>query len=420
MENTESFGTFRKEDIFNRTMKMKTTNHSNKKRAILFSLYLLPFMLNFGLIDFLIPIKYDIILNNLPLFGTIVTIMWLASTFLDFAVGSLTDRLGIKKTLRLGVFIAVIGALLFGISSNVYIMSLGVFIWGLSYVMFTIPSETYVLSKFPKNYNGSAFGIFNFALDISYAIAPLAAFGIIYFFGVNSAIISAGLVSLLTLVLISGMKDDGRENVVHSLEDVIIKDGVVTKGFRDLFKMNSKEYSVLFNMFVCGLWFMAIFIGSPLLFFHESGDILHGALLTFAFMLPFALMELGFGDMANSTKSRMSMIKYGFFLASALLGVFFYIDNFIALMAIAFCSAFFANMAWVASEVQVSRYLPKGKKGEFTSIFITAKDIGYDLAPILYGFTALLGLKMPFLILGGLLFIAWISFMVTHRNEEVK
>lgn len=399
---------------------MRSEKRTNVKKAILFALYLFPFMINFGLIDFLIPVKYDVILDNLPIFGILITIAWLGSTFLDFAVGSLTDRLGIKKTLRLGVLLALVGATIFGLSNNIYWMTFGIFIWGLSYVMFAIPSEDYVLSRFPSNYRGSAFGIFNFALDSAYALSPLIGFAIVYFFGINQAIVAAGLIGLLTFVLISGLRRDGREGVVDSVEDVVRKDGVVKRGFKDIFKMNSMEFSILFNMFVCGLWFMAIFIGAPLLFFHESDDLWRGALLTFAFMIPFALMELGFGRMANSVVTRMKMIKYGFIISSLLLVTFFFVDNFIWMMIVAFFSALFANMAWVGSEVHVSKYLPKGKCGEFASLFVTGKDLGYDLAPIFYGFSAVLGLKMPFLFLGLLLFVAWLFFVVSHRGYSGK
>lgn len=388
----------------------------NRKRAILFSLYLLPFMLNIALIDFIVPVKYDIILDNLPLFGLLITIAWLGSSILDFAVGDLTDKLGVRKTLQLGVLCGLIGTLIFGLSNNFMIMTFGIFVWGLSYVMFAIPSEAYVLGAFPKEYRGSAFGIMNFVLDIAYATAPLLGFAIIFFFGVNPAIIFAALISLITLMVISKMRDDEKEGLVNSLEDVIVRDGLVRKEFKDILKMNKKELSILFNMFISGLWFMVTFIGAPLLFFHASDDLLRGALLTFAFMVPFALMELSFGKIADSTKNRMRMIRYGFILSALFLSLFYFIENFTLLIIVAFLSALFANMGWVGSEVQTSKYLPKGKKGEFASIFVTGKDLGYDLAPLFYGLVAALGLKMPFLILAGLLLLAWLFFMISHRN----
>jgi MFS family permease len=375
-------------------------------------------MLNIAIIDFIIPIKYDVVLDNLPIFGILITIAWLGSSLLDFSIGDLTDKLGIKKTLILGVIIGFVGTMIFGLSGNVYWMTFGIFIWGLSYVMFAIPSETYVLSGFPSNYRGSAFGILNFILDIAYATSPLIGFGIIYFFGINHAIFVAAAITLVTIILLSNMRSKSKESLVNSIEDVIVKDGVVKKEFKDIGKMNAREFSILFNMFIAGLWFMATYIAAPLLFFHASEDLFRGALLTFAFMIPFALMELGFGNLADSAKNRMRMIKYGFIISSILLTVFFFIDNFWLLMITAFFVAFFANMGWVASEVHVSKYLPKGKKGEFTSIFVAGRDIGYDISPIFYGFTAILGLKVPFLFLAGFLFLAWLFFTITHRNYK--
>ncbi|VVB80428.1 Major Facilitator Superfamily protein [uncultured archaeon] len=394
------------------------TQIDQRNKAIKFALYLLPFMLNIALIDFIIPIKYEAILNNLPLFGMLVTLAWFGSTFLDFAIGDLTDKLGVKKTLIIGALLSFIGAMIFGLTSNIALMTFGIFLWGLSYCLFAVPSETYVLSSFKKNYSGTAFGILNFILDISYATAPLIGFVIITFFGTNPAIITASIITLLTVILIAKMRNHQRESLGDAFKDVIVKDGLVKNGFKALFKMNASEISLLINVFVCGLWFMTVFIASPLLFLIDSNNLLQGALLTFAFMIPFALMELWFGNIADYSKNRSKMIKYGFFFAALFLVSMFFISNFILLLCAAFLSSFFANMAWVASEVHVSKYLPRGEQGEVTSVFVTARDIGYDFAPLFYGLIAVLGLKMPFLVLGLVLLIAGFFSMITNWKRK--
>jgi MFS family permease len=399
---------------------MKKTENIIKERvkAIDFSTYLLPLMMNIALIDFLIPIKYDAILDNLPIFGILVTIAWFGSTFLDFAIGDLTDKLGIKKTLILGAITSFSGAILFALSSNIILMTLGIFIWGLSYCLFAIPSETYVLTSFRKNYRGTAFGILNFFLDIAYATAPLIGYLIISSLGINSAIFFAAILPIATMILITSIRNNQKESFERSIKDIIVKDGIVKKGFGELFKMNSKEISLLINVFVCGIWFMTVFIASPLLFLINSDNLLHGALLAFSFMIPFALMELGFGKIADYSKNRNKMIKYGFIFASLFLASMFFIENFIFLLITAFLSAFFANMAWVASEVEISKYLPTNEKGEITSIFVSARDVGYDLAPIFYGFVSILGLKMPFLVLSIFLITAGLFSILSNIRKK--
>jgi MFS family permease len=396
---------------------MKILEKLERKRAVLFSLYLLPFMLNISLIDFIIPLKYDVVLDNLPLFGFLITLAWFGSTFLDFAIGDLTDKLGVKKTLIFGAILSFFGSIMFGLSSNIIMMTIGVFIWGLSYCMYAIPAETYILGSFSKNYRGTAFGILNFVLDSAYALGPLLGFLLISKYGINPAIITASVITLLTIILLSKLRNHQKESFEKSVKDVVVKDGIVKKGFKELFKMNKQEYALLFNIFICGLWFMTIYIASPLLFFIKEDNLLNGALLTFAFMIPFAIMELWFGKVADYAKNRERMINYGFFISSLLLIGVYFINNFILLLITAFFSAFFANMAWVASEVNVSKYLKKNEKGEISSIFVTARDIGYDLSPLFYGSVAVLGLKTPFLVLGGLLFIAWIFSVLIHKKS---
>lgn len=387
-----------------------------RRRALVFSFSILPFMLNIALIDFLIPVKYDLVLENLPLIGFLISLAWLSSSFLDFAVGDLTDRIGVKRTLQIGVVLSFVGSLVFALSSNFLIMTFGIFIWGLSYIMITVPSDTYILSKFPRNYRGSAYGIMYFLYDLAYAVAPLLGYFVITYFGMNAMIVSAAVISLFTLPLLFVVRGKAREDVVDGVEDVIVKDGIIKKELKDLFKMDRKELSLLFNMFICGAWFMTVLIGAPLLFFHEERNLFDGALLAFAFMIPFAMFELLYGKLSDSAKNRKVMVNLGFVASAVLLVVFYFTHNFILLLVLAFLITLFANMAWVASEVHVSEYLPKGRKGEFMGIFVAGKDIGLDIAPLFYGLLAAFGLKVPFLVLGVLLFLAWLFFVIAWRK----
>ena len=389
----------------------------NRKKAILFSLYILPFMLNIALIDFLIPIKYDVVLENLPFFGLLVTLAWLASSFLDFAVGDITDRLGIRKTIQLGVLFSFLGTIIFAFSENFLGMTLGVFIWGLSYIMLTIPADTYLFSEFPKKYYGSAYGWMYFFYDLAYAVAPLLGFVLVSFFGFNAAIIASAILVLFTLPLVSKVRSKGREGVVQAIDNVLYKDGIIKKGFKDIKRMKLKELSLLFNMFICGMWFMVVMVGAPLLFFHGGRNLFHGALLAFAFMIPFALMELVYGRLSNSPKRRNNMIKFGFFSSAVLLFIFYFTKEFYLLLLLAVLITLTTNMAWTSTEVEVSRYLPKGRKGEFMGIFMTGKDLGFDIAPLFYGVFAVFGLKVPFFILGVLILLAWVFFMISQRKR---
>jgi MFS family permease len=275
---------------------MKQRNY--KQKALLFTLCVLPFMLNIALIDFLIPIKYDVILDNLPFFGFLVTLAWLATSFLDFSIGNLTDRIGIRKTIQLGILMSFAGTLIFALSGNFLGMTLGIFLWGLSYVSLTIPMDTYLFSVFPKNYRGSAYGIVYFFYNFVYALVPLICLGLIQYFGINYTILFSAIIVMLSFPLSYYINGKDKEPIIEALDKIVERDGLFKKGFVDLRKMNLKEISLLVNMFLFGLWFMVIMIGAPLLFFHGQHDLIKGAWLTFAFMIPFAFFELLFGIFA--------------------------------------------------------------------------------------------------------------------------
>jgi len=112
------------------------------------------------------------------------------------------------------------------------------------------------------------------------------------------------------------------------------------------------------------------------------------------------------------------MINLGLIFSIILLVIFYFTQNFLLLLVLAFFITLCANMAWVASEVYVSEYLPKGRKGEFMGIFASGKDLGFDLAPLFYGLLAVFGLKIPFLISGILLFLAWLFFNFSWKKDN--
>lgn len=398
---------------------MKTkTKAGCKKRAIVFSLYLLPFMFNIAMVEFLVPVKYDVVLNNLPLFGTLVSIAWMLSALFDFAAGDLTDKIGSRKTIQVALLLGFAGSILFGYSGNFLIMTIGMFLWGLSYNFSAVSCDTYIFSRFKEDGLGKAHGIYYFFYDMAYAFAPLLALVMVYSLGIDATIVAAGFFALITLPLTTLIDGKPKECFKDALEDIVFKDGVVEKELADVRRMNKKEFSLLLNVFICGFWFVVILMGSPLLFFHESHNLTDGALLAFSFMLPFGFMELFYGNLATSEKTRMKMINYGFFFGGALLIVFYFVQSFWSLVLLGALIALATNMAWTGSEVQISEYLPRGKKGEFMGIFDAVKDIGFDLAPMFYGFIATLGLKAPFLMLGFLLLAAWIVFAIANKEKK--
>ncbi len=393
----------------------------DRKKAIAFAIKIFPFALNIAIIDFLIPIKYDSVLDHLPLLGLLVTVAWTASNFLDFIIGYLTDHVGVRKILQIGVVICFIGSLLFAMSDNIIIMTVAVFLWGISYIIMTVPSDTYVLSEFPKSYRGSAYGWLYFSQNICYALAPLLAYLFIVKLGINISILIAALIAAISFPLFSNVESHNKKmSLVTGLKHAIFEKNMLKEIIEDFGKMGLRHFSLLLNVFISSLWFMVVLIGAPLLFFHNQGDLFHGALLSFSFMLPFALMIMLYGRMANSQKRRRRMIFMGFISGAISLIIFYFIQNLNWLFVMAFITTVLVYMGWSASEIEVSDHLPEGEKGEYMGIYTSARDWGYDLGPLFYGLLAAINLKLPFLITGILILIAGILSLLAHIFSRKK
>ncbi len=391
----------------------------DRKKAIAFAIKIFPFALNIAIIDFLIPIKYDTILDRLPLLGLLVTVAWVASNFLDFIVGYLTDHVGVRKILQSGVIVCLAGSLLFAISDNITVMTIGVFLWGLSYIIMTVPSDAYVLSEFSKPYRGSAYGWLYFSQNIGYAIAPLLAYFFIIKFGMNISILIAALIAVISFPLFSDVKSHSKKMSLFSgLKHAIFEKNMLKEILEDLGKMKFRQYSLLFNVFISSVWFIVVLIGSPLLFFHADSDLFHGALLSFFFMLPLALVVIPYGRLANSQSRRRKMIVFGLLTGAVSLIIFYFIQNLYFLFVSASITTILIYLGWSASEVEVSEHLPEGEKAEYMGIYASARDWGYDLAPLFYGLLASINLKLPFLVVGFLILLAGIISIFAQRTDH--
>lgn len=391
-----------------------------RKKAILFTASIAPFVMYLGLFDFVIGLKYDVVLENLLLLGAVISSAWIFSSLFVLAIGDLTDKIGFRKTICVGVALASFGAILFSITNNLLIMSIGTFLWGVAYSAVMVPAEAFILSRFPKNYRGSAYGLYYFLFDLVYGSMPLIAFFIIMVAGLDSVMMFAAFIVLTTIFFLSRLRFIDympSQSLIAAIKEVVTNDKIIGKEIKDIKKMGVKEISLFFNMFIFGFWFVTIMLGAPLLFFHGEANLWNAALLATAFMLPFSIMDFCFGRFCNSHSSRLKIIIFGLGGTAILLFTFFFVDNFILLLLIASLSTITLNAAWFANEVHISEFLPRGKKGEYVGIYSFPKDIGFDIAPLFYGAFAAFGLKVPFFILSFLLAFGFAFFVIAHfRN----
>jgi MFS family permease len=279
-----------------------------------------------------------------------------------------------------------------------------------------VPSTSYLWSHFPRWYRGSAIGWYSLFFATSYAAAPLIAAFLIFGYSLNLPAALAVVMSAAAILLAVHLRlGAGHEDFWRALKEAIRDDGIVVKEVRDMMHLSAKEIALLFNMFVFGFWWVTFQLGAPLLFFIGEGSLWEAAIFMAAFSLPFAAMDMCYGRLCNITKNRMRFLYLGMSISAALLVAFYFADNFLLLLLIGVAMVVSTDAAWVANEVHLGSHLPKGKKGEYTGVFLLGKELGYSFAPVFYGLFAVAGLKVPFLALGALMLIGWLFFSITHR-----
>lgn len=390
------------------------------REILLLSMFIAPFALSISLIEFSIPLKYDLMLENLPLFGAITSFAWLLGSFTVLSVGDLVDKIGSKRMVVLGSLAVLGGGALFALTHSVLWTTFGVLVWAIGYQAVTIPFQSYIFSEFPRNYRGSALGIYYSFFCLAYAAAPLLAFYIITNYSIDFAIMFGALAVVPTLFVRMKPLRKRYEDFGRAIREVVKDDGIVFKEMKDIAHLGHPELSLLLNQFIFGFWYVTMAIGAPLLFFVGEGDLLKSALLMFAFVFPFAFIDLIFGRMSDNPLRRKKFIYFGMAGAGLFMLGFYFVQDFPLMLLFAALTTISLDIAWIANDVAVSDYLPARKRGEFMGVFSLGRELGYDFAPVFYGMLTLLGLKFPFFAAALLVLFGWGYFSIHFLKKSTR
>lgn len=97
---------------------------------------------------------------------------------------------------------------------------------------------------------------------------------------------------------------------------------------------------------------------------------------------------------------------------------FYFTKNYILLALFAAMSTLGMDSAWTVFDIEAGLLAKKGEEGKVESSFMFAKNLGWDLSPLFFGFAAqYYGIRAPFAIIGlGIIVVA----MFFLSNREVK
>jgi DHA1 family multidrug resistance protein-like MFS transporter len=174
----------------------------SKKRLIFLGLWGATFMVQFGetIPQSFQPLFFEQLGISAALVGLVYNIRNIEQSVLRVVAGSLSDVLGRKRLIMIGLILVALVPFIYAVSWNAWLPLVGMFISGLGLSIFFPPMESYASSLYPPHQVGAAMGRYHMSWAISAVIGPsIGGFLALYFPEYRQIFVLAGVVAMVAV-----------------------------------------------------------------------------------------------------------------------------------------------------------------------------------------------------------------------------
>jgi len=118
-------------------------------------------VMGMGLVTSFLPIFADDLDPSGVLVGLTVSAFFLSRLFIELPAGIISDRIGRRKLLIMGIALSAFGAFLCSQATISYVLILGRAVWGLGTALYFMNNAALVIDLFNPEIRGRALGLFN-------------------------------------------------------------------------------------------------------------------------------------------------------------------------------------------------------------------------------------------------------------------
>ncbi len=353
--------------------------------------------------------------------GLLIGLFYAASAFFQPPTGFLVDRFGARKVLFAGLGLMSLAMVGYGALPYYPVMAVLAVVSGIGNSVFH-PADYSVLSAtIDDSRVGRAFSAHNFLGFIGYAAAPLVMVAAGGMWGWRAAVIGAGLIGLIALVILVAGSGAFRDSA-----DVRRDSDTKQEGF-------GESISILFTapILLCFLFFLMVAMGqiglqnfSPTILidrFDFSETLANGAVTAMLVGVPIGIL-IG-GIVADRLEHRHdAAIALSFGMAS----VFVLIAGFAGLPNAGMTAAYFVagvtyGIAFPSRDVVVRGIAPATGTGKVFGFVYAGLDTGSAVTPIMFGWLVDNGLPLGmFLVVAGLWAGAVLVVLATGRAARLS
>ena len=339
--------------------------------------------------------------DNGFIIGAIVAGYAIGRVITDIPSGFLTDRIGISKTMKIGLGIQILSSIFAGIAPNYWILFLMRVTEGIGSSIYVNAAVTYVLLSNQSSRRGTVMGIYQSIMMTGITIGPIFGAFIASTYGLNASYFTYAAVLVVAMIIVFFIQHKGKFHLI-------------TNGADNNYNLDSESFGIIRNI--------SIYINSASLatfgFAFLRSGIYTMAIPLFAYEnLHLSVVSVGFiftsASVANLLASFFSgklTDRYGMkwpLIISILVASFIIIiipfttlmiQMLILVIILGFTSGFFGqSVAWAAEKVEerVKKSINRNNDSNLHARSFVTKGIGFNrmigdagliLGPLIVGY----------------------------------
>lgn len=340
--------------------------------------------------------SYDVSYVDIGFFFTAYSLTW---TVLQLYTGYLSDRYGRKRFVFLGLLIYGVFVLLLGFAQNFaqlvilrVLQGVGLGICG--------PAVLGIVAQFEEK--GKSLALYRTANSAGIIVGPILG-GIVADFGFSHAFFLSGLLSMTAIIPLQYLREERIEvagaNFIRSMREMLFGKNILL---------------ICLAAFLAELCFVALDIVIPLV-----GDsfgfssLVTGPILA-SYFLAFTVMQFPIGVLSERVERRKLVASAAFLGAIPFAFLYFSNNPVVMSVAIGFLGVVLGAV-FVQSGALVAEFSPRGKESLYMAFFDSVIDFSFPVMPLIVTYLAMFGLKMPFLLLIGLMSFSGLAFLALEK-----
>lgn len=340
--------------------------------------------------------SYGVSYMDIGLFFTAYSLTW---TVLQLYTGYMSDRYGRKRFVFIGLLIYGVFALLLGFAQNFaqlvtfrVLQGVGLGIYG--------PAALGIVAQFEEK--GKSLALYRAANSAGTVVGPILG-GIAADFCFSYAFFLSGLLSMAAIIPLQYVREQKTEvagaNFLRSMREMLLGKNILL---------------ICLAAFLAELCFVALDIVIPLV--GESlgfPSLMTGSILA-SYFLAFTVVQFPIGVLSERVERRKLVASAALCGAVPFVLLYFSNDPIVMSVAMAFLGVVLGAV-FVQSGAMVAEFSPRGKESLYMAFFDSVIDFSFPVMPFIATYLATFGLKMPFLLLTGLMLFSGITFLASRK-----